>query len=126
MARKVGEPGGDGPPIGGGPGGPPPPPPPPFQPARYVFILNQFHIDNTRAVDEDTDTVSFGVKIGNAMMAEPQIKRYLFSDNGDENFSSMRCATMFEQENALPGPQLHCAISNRHGFARARQNHADM
>jgi len=83
MAKKVGEPGGVGTDIGGGPGGPPPPPPPPFYPSSYVFILSQFHIDNTRALHEDTDTVSFGVKIGNAMMGDPQIKHMGDVDNGD-------------------------------------------
>ena len=33
---------------------------------------------------------------------------------------------MFEQENALPGSQLHLTIDNRHGVAGARQDHADM
>ena len=83
MAKRVGEPGGVGTDIGGGQGGPPPPPPPPFYPSSYVFILSQFHIDNTRAVDEDTDTVSFGVKIGNAIKARSQIKHMGDVDNGD-------------------------------------------
>src|SRR5438552_16967467 len=33
---------------------------------------------------------------------------------------------MFEQENALPGSELHLTIDNRHGLAGARQDHADM
>ena len=33
---------------------------------------------------------------------------------------------MFEKENALPGSELHLTIDNRHGLARARQDHADM
>ncbi len=33
---------------------------------------------------------------------------------------------MFEQENALPGSELHFSIDNRHGLAGARQDHADM
>ena len=32
---------------------------------------------------------------------------------------------MFEQENALPGSELHFSIDNRHGLAGARQDHAD-
>jgi len=50
----------------------------------YIFILDQFHIDNTRAVDEeDTDTVGFAVKIGDSMVATPQIKHMGDVDNGD-------------------------------------------
>ncbi len=33
---------------------------------------------------------------------------------------------MFEQENALPGSELHLTIDNRHGLAGSRQDHADM
>jgi hypothetical protein len=33
---------------------------------------------------------------------------------------------MFEKENALPGSELHFAIGNWHGLARACQNHADV
>ena len=35
-------------------------------------------------------------------------------------------ATMFEQENTLPGSELQLTIDNRHGLAGARQDHADM
>ena len=38
----------------------------------------------------------------------------------------MGCATMFEQENALPCSELHLTIDNRHGLAGARQDHSDM
>ena len=58
--------------------------------------------------------------------ARPAVARYLFANNGDEDFSPVRCATMFEQENALPGSELHLTIDNRHGLAGARQDHADM
>ena len=33
---------------------------------------------------------------------------------------------MFEQENALPGSELHFAVNNRQSLAGACQNHADM
>ena len=33
---------------------------------------------------------------------------------------------MFEEENALPGSELHFSIDDRHGFAGARQYHADV
>ena len=33
---------------------------------------------------------------------------------------------MFEEENALPGPEMHFAINNRHRLAGARQDHADV
>ncbi len=58
--------------------------------------------------------------------ARPAVAPYLFANNGHEEFSPVRCATMFEQENALPGSELHLAIDNRHGLAGARQDHADM
>jgi hypothetical protein len=58
--------------------------------------------------------------------ARPAVAPYLFANNGDEEFSPVGRATMFEQENALPGSELHLAIDNRHGLAGARQDHADM
>ena len=58
--------------------------------------------------------------------APPTVAPYLFANNGHEEFSPVRCATMFEQENALPGSELHLTINNRHGLAGARQDHADM
>lgn len=61
---------------------PPPLPVPPFSAASYVFVMNRFHIFNTRALDEDTDTVSFGVQIGNQMIT-PQVKKMGDVDNGD-------------------------------------------
>ena len=33
---------------------------------------------------------------------------------------------MFEKENSLPGAELHFSISNRHGFTRLRQDHANV
>ena len=38
----------------------------------------------------------------------------------------MRRAPVFEEENALPGSQLHSSIDNGHCFTGARQNHADV
>jgi hypothetical protein len=38
----------------------------------------------------------------------------------------MRCAAMFEKENALPGAEVQLAIDNWHILARPRQDHADM
>jgi len=38
----------------------------------------------------------------------------------------MRFSTVFEKENSLPGAELHFSISNRHGFTRARQDHANV
>src|SRR5262249_22630881 len=34
--------------------------------ALYRFVLERFHIDNTRSRHEDTDTVSFGARAGEA------------------------------------------------------------
>ena len=33
---------------------------------------------------------------------------------------------MLEQENPLPGSELHLTINNRHGLAGPREDHADM
>jgi hypothetical protein len=49
-----------------------------------------------------------------------------FADNRYENLSSVRCAAMLEQKNALPGTELHFPVDKRHSVARARQDHADM
>ena len=38
----------------------------------------------------------------------------------------MRGATMLEQENALPSPELHPSFNNWHSLARAGQDHADV
>src|SRR5207248_2222585 len=58
--------------------------------------------------------------------APPTVAPYLFANNSDEEFSPVGRATMFEQENALPGSELHLTIDNRHSLAGARQDHADM
>src|SRR5436309_4202868 len=58
--------------------------------------------------------------------ALPTVAPYLFANNSDEEFSPVGRATMFEEENALPGSELHLTINNRHGLAGARQDHADM
>src|SRR5260370_42472241 len=34
--------------------------------ALYLFVLERFHIDNTRSRHEDTDTVAFGVRAGSS------------------------------------------------------------
>src|SRR6476620_206545 len=49
----------------------------------YIFRLEQFHIDNTRAADDDTDVVSFAMKVGDQALGEPQIKHMGDVDNGD-------------------------------------------
>src|SRR6266404_7135154 len=83
MARKQGKGNGVPPPPPPNGGAPPPPPPiPPFQPAHYIFRLDEFSISNTRSVDEDTDHVTFGLKVGNTMF-EPQVKHMGDVDNGD-------------------------------------------
>ncbi len=50
----------------------------------YHFRLDRFHIFNTRALHEDTDVVSFGVKVGNSMLP-PQIKHMGNVNNGDHS-----------------------------------------
>jgi len=58
--------------------------------------------------------------------ARPAVAPYLFANDCDQHISPVGCATMFEQENALPGSELHFGINNRYGFAGARQDHADV
>jgi hypothetical protein len=48
----------------------------------YIFRLDQFQISRTRAVDEDTDVVSFALNIG-GQMGEPQIRYMGEVDDGD-------------------------------------------
>ena len=43
-----------------------------------------------------------------------------FADRGDKDFSPMRCAAVFEEENTLPRSELHFSVHNRHGLAGAR------
>jgi hypothetical protein len=49
---------------------------------NYVFRLDKFHIDNTRAVHEDTDVVGLALKVGDQMFG-PLIKRMGDVNNGD-------------------------------------------
>jgi hypothetical protein len=50
----------------------------------YTFTLDKFHIDDTRALHNDTDVVSFGIKVGNNTF-EPQIKHMGDVNNGDHH-----------------------------------------
>jgi hypothetical protein len=50
----------------------------------YVFRLDKFHIDTTRAVHEDTDVVSFALKVGDQMFG-PLIKHMGDVNNGDHS-----------------------------------------
>ena len=43
-----------------------------------------------------------------------------FADDGDENFSPVRGAPMFEEKNPLPRSKLHSSVGNRHCLAGAR------
>jgi hypothetical protein len=47
----------------------------------YVFSLDKFHIDNTRARHEDTDIVTFTLKVGD--QTATQVKRMGDVNNGD-------------------------------------------
>ena len=49
-----------------------------------------------------------------------------FAYRGDENLPPMWRPAMFEQENALPGAELHFAVHDWHGLAGACEDHADM
>lgn len=50
--------------------------------ARYVFRLDKFRITNTRALDEDTDHVSFSLKVGDKEFG-PVFRHYPEVDNGE-------------------------------------------
>lgn len=50
----------------------------------YTFQLEKFHIDNTRALHNDTDTVTFGLKIGNQQLS-PLFKGMGDVNNGDHS-----------------------------------------
>jgi hypothetical protein len=50
--------------------------------ANYFFRLDKFHIDNTRAVDEDTDVVAIAVKVDGRTIG-PEIRHMGDVDNGD-------------------------------------------
>jgi len=50
----------------------------------------------------------------------------LFTNDCDPNLASMRGATMFEEKNSLPRSELYFPIDDRDGFARSRQNHANV
>ena len=51
---------------------------------QYVFRLDKFHIDTTRAIHEDTDVVSFALKVGDQMFG-PLIKHMGDVNNGDHS-----------------------------------------
>src|SRR4029453_6134350 len=59
-------------------------------------------------------------------LGRPAVAPYLFANDGDEDSSPVGCATMFEQENALPSSELHFTINNWYGLGGVRQHHADM
>jgi hypothetical protein len=52
--------------------------------ALYQFVLERFHIDNTRSRHEDTDTVTFGVRAGSTQTFL-QSKAVGDVNNGDHN-----------------------------------------
>jgi hypothetical protein len=83
-APQIRQPNGGGEPPPRRPPPPPPPPPPPvpsFQPAFYIFRLDSFTITNTRSVHEDTDHVTVGLKVGDAVPA-PQTNHMGDVNNG--------------------------------------------
>jgi hypothetical protein len=51
------------------------------------------------------------------VLAHPAVAPYLFANDCDRHLSPMWRATMFEQENALPGSELLLAVNNRDGLA---------
>jgi len=51
---------------------------------NYVFRLDKFHIDKTRAVHNDTDVVSFALKVGD-QMSGPLIKHMGDVNDGDHS-----------------------------------------
>lgn len=55
-----------------------------------------------------------------------QIARGSFSHRDDNDLPAMRIASVLEQENALPGPELHSGFRDRNYFTRWRQDRADV
>jgi hypothetical protein len=51
--------------------------------SHYVISLDKFHIDDTRARHNDTDHVSFALKVGEQMVGEPLIRHMGDVNNGD-------------------------------------------
>ncbi len=51
---------------------------------KYIFCLEKFHIDNTRALHEDTDHVSFALKVGDQPL-QPLTKHVGDVNNGDHS-----------------------------------------
>src|SRR6266480_3805514 len=49
---------------------------------QYVLVLKQFHVNNTRANDKDTDVVAFTAKVGD-LIYPTQIKRMENIQDGD-------------------------------------------
>jgi len=47
-------------------------------------------------------------------------------DDGQHNLPAMRSATVLEEKNSLPGPELQFAIDDGNRFARACQRHPNM
>jgi len=119
MTKRIGESTGLPQSTGGPPS--PPGPPPPFQPASYIFVLNQFHIDNTRSVDQDTDTVSFAVKIGQQMMGDPQIKHMGDVDNGDHPVN-LQFGPFLIDNPATPVVMNFAIINNGHAAQKDLDN----
>jgi hypothetical protein len=50
---------------------------------KYLFRLENVHIDNTRSVHQDDDTVAFSVKVDNADPGDPQQKLLGSLNNGE-------------------------------------------
>jgi len=50
----------------------------------------------------------------------------LFAHNCNEDFPPVRGATVFEEENALPGSKLHFSVGNRNGLTGACKDHSDV
>jgi hypothetical protein len=69
--------------------------------ALYLFVLERFHIDNTRSRHEDTDTVTFGVRAGSSQTLL-QSKFVGDVNNGDHDVS-MASPPLFIPTGGKPG-----------------------
>ncbi len=54
------------------------------------------------------------------------LREELFADHGDDDLPVMRSTAVFEQEDSLPGAELHFRLRHGNHFARAGQRHANV
>jgi hypothetical protein len=66
----------------------------------YTFTLERFHVDNTRSRHEDTDTVAFGLQIGNQQFP---VQSFFAGDvNNGDHAVNLRFASVLISESTMP------------------------